>query len=62
MSAKKVRRADGEIKRAIYVEVDEEVYDLLLTHKQRTNTTYSHVVTCALRKYLSHTHDERKRP
>lgn len=59
MSAKKVRRADGEIKRAIYVEVDEETYELLMRHKHQTNSTYSRIIQTALREYLSDTTIER---
>lgn len=52
VKAKTKRRANGDIYRALYIELDEETYEALLEEKQRLRTTYANVITRALRKHL----------
>lgn len=45
-------RANGDIYRALYIELDEETYQRLLQEKKAKNTTYARVITDALHSHL----------
>lgn len=41
-------RADGQIYRSVYVELDEDTFQILLAQKQKAKGTYAEVITRAL--------------
>lgn len=41
-------RADGQIYRSVYVELDEDTFQILLAQKHKAKGTYAEVITRAL--------------